>query len=270
MNILALVSGGFDSTAMIHRALVDGHRVTPLYVSTIIHENQKKHEQQALKTILYYLSTKYGELISNRPTVLELGSLQSSKAGLQQPPLWLYGAFLESQQDITYDEVWVGYITEDHALSYSDEIKNLWKALNAFTPPFANKIPELKFPMMKWLKYDTINYVVEKMPEVFYAIQYCEFPKEDGTTCGTCHSCKKAEEAGLELFEAKAKNTLAYRDQKAFQLPTKRFTDLEKTWKPVVNGEVVTPKIANYTEEDLKQTKKTNIEKIKKTKEIFS
>lgn len=231
MNILVLASGGFDSTTLLHRAIVAGHKVTALYVNTTIDDAQKKAERFALKNICHFLSHNNMKSIDCWPIEVDMPIFYADMVPLQQPQLWTYAAYLFSQlkENNSFDEVQLGYIMEDHALSYLDEIKQLWTAFNAFQHSLkSNKIPQITFPLIKWSKEMTIKYVVDNLPEIAHHITFCETPTESGP-CKRCHSCKKTYEAGYELQMANLTSHLEFQNKLQYNFIPSNFIKKEMT-----------------------------------------
>jgi hypothetical protein len=180
---------------MMFRNLEAGNKVIPLYINTIIDDGQKKAEHEALKHILHYLSERFGyDMINSWPQEIDMTVPYCEGIALQQPLVWINGSFLYAQNEHV-DEIQLGYIMEDHALSYQKEILGLYAALNKFSISYIKKEkqPKIVFPLIKHLKSSIIAQVAENMPVLFKYISFCEKPNEDGSRCKECHSCKKAD-----------------------------------------------------------------------------
>jgi 7-cyano-7-deazaguanine synthase in queuosine biosynthesis len=210
-NIIVMSSGGFDSTYLIWKNLEEGNKVFPVYIETTIDPEQKKAEINALNIICHYFSDIYGfSMINCWPERLELNVTYAKGIPLQQSQVWIYGAFLFSQKEQkNFDEVQIGYIMNDCALSYLDELKNLWNAFNLFKHDASNKTPNLSFPIIKKLKFDIMNVLSEKCPEIFSFVHFCERPKEK-ENCKECPSCKKAYSSEYERLSARAEGNKKY------------------------------------------------------------
>jgi 7-cyano-7-deazaguanine synthase in queuosine biosynthesis len=204
-----MASSGFDSTYLIWKNLKEGNKVIPLYVDTNINKDQKIIERNNLHTICEYFVRQFTyEKISRWQETVKVDVDASCKIILQQPQVWVYGAYIFSQkEDLIVDEIQLGYIMNDDALSFIDEIKGLWDALNKFQVSWrTNPISQLTFPLIKMPKEHLMEIAATQYPDIFHKIHFCEFPKEDGSNCELCVSCKKAYDKGYQLFLSKAEN----------------------------------------------------------------
>jgi hypothetical protein len=86
----------------------------------------------------------------------------------------------------------IGYVMNDDAISYIDEIRGLWNSFNAFCD---HKV-DIIFPTMKMKKND----VWESSPKFIQNnVTWCEgFYSED--RCGDCHSCKRMKDEIPHLY----------------------------------------------------------------------
>lgn len=102
------------------------------------------------------------------------------------PPFWLFLTLMNAATDI--DEIWMGYVLRDDAISYLNELQDLFGAIKPF---LHNNNIELKFPLSKISKKE----IGDELPNVlFKEIVYCEYPSlKDGEykPCGDCESCGK-------------------------------------------------------------------------------
>ena len=223
-NVLVMASAGFDSTVLMYENLQKKNYVIPLYIRTCINDDQKNLEIESLRNITTFFAERYGhDFISYDPKIEEINLSYAEKVMLEQPLVWIIGAYLFSQNgDQQIDEIQLGYIMEDQALSFLEEIKNLWNSLNKFQGPhLGNKIPKLTFPIIKYTKYRTMNIIANMIPEIFHLIHFCESPKEDWTNCETCNSCKKALRNDYNSFTNLAESNIENKNLNKFKIQTK-------------------------------------------------
>lgn len=188
-----LWSGGLDSTYLIWKNLIDGNAVVALSVSlTNVHEHQLLSEKNARDSIIKYITNKYSNLIPNFRHE-EVGKLEfsfgstKSQFTLSQPPIWIQFATYNSN---LLDEIQLGYVMNDDAISYLDDIRNLYQAYQSF---MNNPLPPLVFPLTKIKKEDLY---VSLPKELRSMISYCESPILNCNTdelhpCETCLSCNR-------------------------------------------------------------------------------
>jgi len=113
-----------------------------------------------------------------------------------------------------YDEVHIGYILQDAAISYIPEIKALWKALHSFSYPESDfVIPKLCFPISRYHKTQIINTLQYSCDEdILTSCWTCERPDikkkihhKDTIEvfiehCGSCAPCLHLKEANSSVF----------------------------------------------------------------------
>ncbi len=107
---------------------------------------------------------------------------------------------------IEFDEVQLGYIMNDDAVSSLNEIKALWESLKGFLNPCfvqGKKYPPIMFPLIKYFKSYIVSYLFDNYPSIAITRWTCEDPKlireyDEGeihhdvyTHCGKCTPCKK-------------------------------------------------------------------------------
>ena len=73
-----------------------------------------------------------------------------------QPIIWTIALFKEVRKYgyyRNYNEIYIGYILQDAAISFIPEIKTFWKVLNSFAFPDTDfVIPKICFPSAKYHK----------------------------------------------------------------------------------------------------------------------
>jgi 7-cyano-7-deazaguanine synthase in queuosine biosynthesis len=216
--VMCLFSGGYDSTFMMIQNLEKGRYVYPIYVDTIIDDTQKEMEKERAQKIVELLKEKFPNQV-NFLDIMNMSWHVNSHNALNQPQLWVTAAYLNSGDISSKNirEIQIGYVMEDHALSYLKEIKNLYNAHVKFSHIADGWIaPKLVFPIIKWAKWDSASYLHDKYPEIFKLCCCCESPHavlNNGITeykpCGHCHSCQR-------MKNEKITNLLDKQDQDDF------------------------------------------------------
>jgi len=138
-RVLIPWSGGLDSTALIFKNLEEGNHVTAVYFKLLNNSNKTKRELKAIHEILKHMM-KYNLTFSylEKTSSIELCNV-TTHYNLSQPPIWLFSSFHYLGN---IDEVQISYIMNDDAISYLDDIKNLYDSLLKFS----KDKPELCFP----------------------------------------------------------------------------------------------------------------------------
>ena len=175
-------SGGLDSTALIDFLLSEGHTVDALYTNI---NNNKQDTRQLIavrKMHKQYFNGKNLRLI-------ETGGIKTNgfKGINSHTPVGLtqvvYHIFNIINNISDHDYVALGYVMNDDAISYLEEIKVIYNSYNGIC---WGKMPELIFPLAKMKKRDLYS----KLPEVLRKnITWCE--SEVKNKCGTCPSCER-------------------------------------------------------------------------------
>jgi 7-cyano-7-deazaguanine synthase in queuosine biosynthesis len=226
-TVLVLASGGFDSTYLIMKNLREGNCVIPLYIKSMVDSYQRKYEIKALQAIVSEFQKLYPKKVkTNKFSESYLCDFIQYESNfwcggyhgfpLQQPIVWMLGAASFINKDTTppeIDEIQLGYVMEDHALSWLKEIKKLFKAIMGMSmmTHFAvngkeYKLPKVTFPIIKLSKYDIYGSIERDCPSIFKLCVTCETPNEDGSACGHCHSCEVAQNHGLKNLTPKYVN----------------------------------------------------------------
>ncbi|MDR1902481.1 MAG: hypothetical protein LBQ88_09405 [Treponema sp.] len=212
-NILQALSGGFDSTCLLIKNLENGDHVYPVYIkASSVDPVKRQIELKVIKELLANPEIKTHNLHDLITVPLHMRNIDGIFSF--QPVLWTLGLFCEvkKRRDF-YDEVHIGYIMNDSAVSYLGEIKRIWRSFFSLSFPEYNKIPELEFPLVKYSKEMVINKLLYFQNTVAYNCWTCERPsvlyerkkKNHGGReqiiehCGRCAPCKKIKEyIGLE------------------------------------------------------------------------
>jgi len=188
-KVLLAWSGGLDSTYLIQYYLQAGYSVDVVNCSfQNSSQTQMKREDKAIKKMLKgYFKDKDVKLLGK--STITFTGYSFSKLFLGQVPTWVYNLinYLNSE----HTEVAVGYVMNDDAISFLDDIRKLW---NSYAGLVKETLPPLVFPLIKYTK--TFIYG-DLHPELKKHITWCEsFGPAD--LCGTCHSCRRMIDLGIQ------------------------------------------------------------------------
>jgi 7-cyano-7-deazaguanine synthase in queuosine biosynthesis len=307
-NILQLFTGGLDSTALLIKNLEEGNNVFPLYIrSCMINEDKREIEEKVAENIIEMLKKKGFDNVYNllktdidfldirglssaQPIVMILGifytvqngvyfatnevvSIDGARNNSYNFPVSYNGWVKNKQQKthIKFDEVQISYVAHDEALSFLDEIKNLYNSLLAFKLEFsyAPEIPPLTFPLIKHVKHELFFRYNRNYNDIINQTWSCEEPKiklekregDDKESifdeviypCGECGSCERIKfEIGEFFFE----NLVQYK-RKGFNKETLTTKEL-----------IVSPKEKEVKDDDKKETGYVSLKR--ETKHKFS
>jgi len=209
-NVLVPYSGGLDSTYLIWKNLKEGNKVTVIYLEIENNytkvELEKIHRTEIIKRFRNEFS--YSQLEEKSYNYKIRVDYHSVGYSLIQVPIWILGMFLTLEP--CYDEVQMGYVMNDDAISYLDEIRNLYEAHKIFVTDInqLEKFPKLTFPIIKMKKEEMIHALPKQYLELVYS---CENPriKSDNSSaiveysyCGNCVPCERYKRIGYaeEVF----------------------------------------------------------------------
>lgn len=198
-SVTILFSSGVDSTYLLQKNLEEGNNVE-LLQNIIINNLDKSYvEYKASKEIIDYYNKKYNVNLY-LSTDIQL-KISNTKSNMPQPVIWIFSAAMSYHRN---DEIQIGYIMNDDAISFLPDIKKLYKSYEAFN----GKLPKLTFPLIKHNK-EEILHKIDK--EALKLTVTCEKPRVLGKLeqihalhtfidssldfkyeeCGTCLTCKK-------------------------------------------------------------------------------
>lgn len=148
-NIIIPFSSGVDSTALVYKALKDYDKYNSIklvYFRIQNNENKADREQEACNNIV----AQFNKLFPNSyiRVVHQITTEVFGHSGISmfsQMPIWLMGLMYSC--DYNTDEVWLGYCSNDDALSYIPDIQKIWASYKSISHTI--KHPVLKFPLIK-------------------------------------------------------------------------------------------------------------------------
>jgi len=197
-SVSILFSGGLDSTYLVYSLLKDPNisSIKLIYVEIQNNVEKIKVEKIQLPKIISLLK-KYDE--NNKIVDAEnikgenvyytvhytcYINCESNNLDFKQLPLWIQASLYA-----VTDEIYIGYVQNDDAISYLKDFKKIWKSYKSIN----SSLPKLKFPLYKTSK----EYIIENLPiDLFEEVFSCEQPiinKKEKTfiDCGCCVPCKK-------------------------------------------------------------------------------
>lgn len=190
-HVFVAWSGGLDSTYLIRELLDQGHRVSAGYIEITNNTTKTARELAAIEKLLKldYLKGDF----HYKGKIVGFGIEHYGGAiCLSQPLIWLMGLAYSIDESEPYDEVALGYVMNDDAISYLDDIRKTYRGLQ---PMMRIKLPPLVFPLTRTKK----NEMWEDLPyDVKDAVTWCEGPGVEDR-CGECHACQRMKKSNLWL-----------------------------------------------------------------------
>jgi hypothetical protein len=190
-KVAILFSGGLDSTYLVWKNLKEGNIVFPIYVE--IENNEIKTILEKNRIELLWKEFHKDDSFNLKPIqyAVKVG-VHANEGSLyfKQMPIWIFAVVFLQGMDV--DEVQIGYVSNDDAISYLDDIQNIYKSYQAISEP----MKPLVFPLTKEKKY----MVAQELPEQYRKYVFsCEMAKIKGSKdaevieyepCCECASCK--------------------------------------------------------------------------------
>jgi hypothetical protein len=194
-SVAVLFSGGLDSTYLVWKNLKDGNEVVPIYVEIENNEVKSILEKNRVKLLRTEFAKEFNlekRLIHDVKFAIKVG-VHANEGSLyfKQVPIWLFSVvFLQGMDNI--DEIQIGYVSNDDAISYLDDIQNIYKSYQTVSEP----MKPLAFPLTKKKKYMMAN----ELPKQYFDLIFsCEMPKIIGSkdaeiikyeACCDCVPCR--------------------------------------------------------------------------------
>jgi hypothetical protein len=184
-KVLILWSGGLDSTSLLRTALEDPKvEAETIYIKGVVSQFKEERELKAISGLSRIFSEKYRKFPVN---YVEINgrSIGGGSFILSQPAYWIFG-IVHFENIAHFDEVWIGYVMNDCAISFLREIRNLYLSYNGLLDD-DHKLPKLVFPLIKKPKLDLL-FDGGLTDEIINACTFCE---NDAFTdnCGECPPC---------------------------------------------------------------------------------
>lgn len=178
-------SGGLDSVYLVNKLLKEGDSVEIVYVEIANNEEKTKREKKAIEYFYNFFDKKYyGKISKSEYTYFKV--VGYGKFHLPQSAMFITSLLYSIYDGI--DTVNIAYVQNDDALSYIEDIKNIYYS---YQPLFDMKLPELKFPLSKTHKATMLCELKNEHGKEFLDnITFCE-QNYEYDNCGECEPCKR-------------------------------------------------------------------------------
>jgi hypothetical protein len=220
-SVGVLFSGGLDSTYLIWKNLTEGNDVYPIYFEIENNDRKVRLEKNRIELLYKKFSEEFGSKIHKINYTLKISVENTRYSGLQlhQLPIWVIG--LQWLQNLDVSEFQFGYIMNDDAISYIDDIKNIHNSFSGLQ----DNVKTLNFPLIKEKKI----LIAQALPTKYFdLIVSCESPNIindeseifEYQPCCVCPACKRLISEYYDLISDKT----IYEDS----LKYKRLYDVEQ------------------------------------------
>jgi 7-cyano-7-deazaguanine synthase in queuosine biosynthesis len=195
-----LFSGGLDSTFLVWNNLKKGNEVYPFYIEIKNNRDKPILEKNRVQLLFEMFYKEYSDLIRCPKYILNVDVTDNnSELHLQQVPVWILGLLFSQVHGL--DEIQIGYVMNDDAISYISDIKKIYNSYNRISEPL---IP-ISFPLKKWKK----EMIIQELPMKYRELTVtCEEPTIIGNrnnvvgigeetkpleyrACGRCVACQR-------------------------------------------------------------------------------
>ena len=188
-TVLIPWTGGYDSTALLLKALSEGRRVYVPYVDITNNESNCASEKTARARIHKYL-TSIDLWRGDMPKIVaQVTNWVFSNGTSYQYPKWIIYACADLPDDVK--EIWIGYTKSDRTADgfNLDHHCHLIPAISAMTTLTCHKTVEIKFPFYDVDKVDMLKYYIPlNVRKVFEMLANCTegLSYESGCRCNKC------------------------------------------------------------------------------------
>lgn len=225
-----LWSGGLDSTYLIQKLLSENPNQTVVagYVEIMNNETKTKTELAAVEKMSNAFRILYPNRFTFKGTVYKCEVKQTSNwMPLLQMPVWISAVMSTTPHDV--QEICIGYVMNDCAISYLNELQALMKtyATKLCQPNF----PKIKFPLSKINKEEIHDNILAELKQ---HVVWCEMPEKEvnGTfkPCGRCVSCQHS-----PIYSRIPKQVV----EKLDPTPMEKFVEVINPEKLVTDSDIV-------------------------------
>jgi len=196
---LIVWSGGFDSTALIIKALQENEPFDIIYIKLENNDIKNKIELNTRNKIKKLLSP----FMDNVSDAIPITLILKSYPYLPQPMSWVFGISIyiadilrHKNRMFDYSEIEMGYIKNDDFWHISNQFKNSYYSLLSMDLIDKKDIPKLSFPI-EWYKKEDLYYNFYSKNDLYKNVMNltwtCEKPKlvkKFYVECGQCNTCK--------------------------------------------------------------------------------
>lgn len=213
-NILIPWTGGFDSTALILKALSEGHHVFPKHIDILNNKEGSEKEEKAIDSIYEYLQYKLEIWKGVRPHEVAKINDDIAYPNSYTIPKWIIYSCLDmgyinkNIENRQPDEIWIGYTKSDgqeedfdlnHHMTLIPIILN---SMIKLTYPEIETVPKILFPFVDMYKTQILRkyYDNDNFRPVFEMLSTCPSGGSYKTGC-ECEKCLKLKRLSEALYK---------------------------------------------------------------------
>ena len=166
-KVAVLFSGGLDSTYLVWKNLTDGNEVQPVYVEIENNKTKTILEKNRTKLLVREFEKEFPLKIREVKHILKVNvDAQEDSLYFKQVPVWMLAIVFA--QDLNVDEIQIGYVANDDAIGYLQDIQNAYKAYE----PLMRYLKPLAFPLSKKPKFEMARELPENYRKFIFSCEY--------------------------------------------------------------------------------------------------
>lgn len=161
-----LFSGGLDSTYLVWKNLKDGNDVVPIYVEITNNKTKTILEKNRIELLCDEFRKDFDGKIRYVEYPITIGvNANEDSLHFKQVPIWIFAmVFLQS---MSIDEIQIGYVMNDDAISYLDDIRNMYNSYQ----PICDTMKPLEFPITKMKKWQIVSELPKKYLDLVFSCE---------------------------------------------------------------------------------------------------
>lgn len=172
-RVAVLFSSGLDSTYLVWKNLKDDNTVIPIYIEiqnnvkkTIMEKNRIELLMKEFK--LEFNTEEHNRMIQSVEYAISVNvNAYEGTLYFKQVPIWMFGVVFLQSLDV--DEIQIGYVSNDDAIPYLNDIKKIYKSYQSI----CEKMIPLTFPLSKMKKWQMVKELPKKYLDLIFT---CENP----------------------------------------------------------------------------------------------
>lgn len=196
-KVAVLFSGGLDSTYLVWKNLKEGNEVQPVYIEIQNNAAKTMLEKNRIELLFEKFAEEFNKSYDERKIheIIYVAKVHITYSEyslyFKQLPIWIFGmSFLQSMK---VDEIQIGYVMNDDAISYLNEIKRIYMSYSGI----CKSMIKLKFPIIKSHKSEMVRELPKKYLNLIIS---CENPSIVGSEdekiikyrpCCECGACNR-------------------------------------------------------------------------------
>lgn len=197
-KVAILFSGGLDSTYLVWKNLKDGNQVLPIYVEIENNDVKTILEKNRIELLYKEFSKEFNSTETHEKKIENIHygisvmvHANEDSLHFKQIPIFIFaGVFI---QGMKIDEIQIGYVSNDDAISYIDDIKNIYNSYQTISKP----MKPLVFPLTKKTKWQMVEELPKQYMELIFSCENANIIGSEDVElieyepCCECAPCKR-------------------------------------------------------------------------------